>query len=94
MATPKRQRETLPAIWRPSDDLWAEVEPILAELDPPHRVGPRRVAARSILDAIIDRGRTGCQWNRLPAEYPNASTVHRTCQRWRAAGCAPGCGRC
>jgi transposase len=86
MATPRQQREALPAIWRLSDALWAEIEPILAELDPPNRFGPRRVGARSILDAIIYRGRTGCQWNRLPAEYPDDSTVHRTFQRWRAAG--------
>src|SRR5262249_7930659 len=26
--------------------------------------------------------RTGCQWNRLPREYPDDSTVHRRFQRW------------
>jgi putative transposase len=86
MAASKKQRKALPPIWRLSDELWAEVEPILAELDPPKRFGPKRVAARPILDAIIYRGRTGCQWNRLPAEYPDDSTVHRAFQRWRAAG--------
>jgi putative transposase len=66
--------------------LWAEVEPISAELDPPNRVGPKRVSARAILDAIIYRGRTGCEWNRLPKAYPDDSTVHRTFQRWQQAG--------
>jgi putative transposase len=44
------------------------------------------VSARPIMDAIIYRGRTGCQWNRLPEEYPDDSTVHRAFQRWKQAG--------
>jgi putative transposase len=68
------------------DELWAEIEPILAELDPPNRVGPKRVSARPIMDARIYRGRTGCQWNRLPKEHPDDSTVHRAFQRWKQAG--------
>ena len=86
MARRKKERAPLPAIWRVPDELWAEVEPIIAELDPPNRVGPKRVPARPILDAIIYRGRTGCQWNHLPAEYPDDSTVHRAFQRWKQAG--------
>src|SRR5215212_7886959 len=86
MASERSGREPLPTIWRVPDELWAEIEPILAELDPPNRVGPKRVPARPILDAIIYRGRTGCQWNRLPREFPDDSTVHRAFQRWRAAG--------
>ena len=80
------KREPLPTIWRVSDELWAEVEPIIAELDPPNRVGPKRVPARPILEAIIYRGRTGCQWNHLPKEFPDDSTVHRAFQRWKQAG--------
>jgi putative transposase len=86
MARRKSTREPLPAIWRVPDELWAEIGPILDELDPPNRVGPKRVSARLILDAIIYRGRTGCQWNRLPQEFPDDSTVHRAFQRWREAG--------
>ena len=86
MARAKKQREPLAPIWRVPDELWALVEPIIAELDPPNRVGPKRVSAREILDAIIYRGRTGCQWNRLPQEDPDDSTVHRTFQRWKRLG--------
>ena len=84
----RREKEwpPLPPIWRLPDALWAEVEPILAELDPPKRKGPKPTPARPILDAIIYRGRTGCQWNRLPTEYPDDSTVHRRSQRWVGAG--------
>lgn len=86
MARRTKERGPLPTIWRVPDGLWAEIEPILAELDPPNRVGPKRVSARPILDAIIYRGRTGCQWNHLPAEFPDDSTVHRAFQRWKQAG--------
>ena len=86
MARKKQERKPLPPIWRVPGELWVIAEPIIAELDPPNRVGPKRVAARPILDAIIYRGRTGCQWNRLPAEYPDDSTVHRAFQRWKQAG--------
>ena len=86
MGRRKQDPKPLPPIWRVPDELWAEVEPIIAELDPPNRVGPKRRPARQILDAIIYRGRTGCQWNRLPKEYPDDSTVHRTFQRWKQAG--------
>src|SRR3954467_14915217 len=68
-------------VWRLSDEQWAAIEPVLSELDPPARKGPARVPARPILDAVIYRGRTGCQWNRLPSEYPDGSTVHRHFQR-------------
>lgn len=39
-------------------------------------------------DALIYRGRSGLQWNQLPASFPNGdpfpddSTAHRTMQRW------------
>ena len=75
----------MPPIWRMPDELWAMVEPILAELDPPKQ-GPKRIDQRAALDAIIFRLRSGCQWNRLPKEYPDDSTVHRTFQRWIGLG--------
>jgi putative transposase len=30
--------------------------------------------------------RSGCQWNRLPREFPDDSSVHRTFQRWVRTG--------
>src|SRR5215210_3870849 len=86
MGRPRKERAPQPPIWRLPDALWAEVEPILEELDPPKRKGPTPTPARPILDAVIYRGRTGCQWNRLPKEYPDDSTVHRRFQRWVERG--------
>src|SRR5579859_7931585 len=73
---------TLPTIWHVPDELWKSILPLLDELDPPRKQGRKRVSARAILDAIIFRLRTGCQWKHLPKEFPDDSTVHRTFQRW------------
>jgi putative transposase len=81
----KKARRPLPPIWECSDELWAVIEPILAEYDPPQQ-GPPRIDQRGAFDAIIFRLRTGCQWNRLPWEYPDDSSVHRTFQRWVKLG--------
>ncbi len=76
------QKKPLPTIWRVPDDLWEKIESIFDEYDPPKRTGRPRVDQRAVLDAVIFRLRTGCQWNRLPKEFPDDSTVHRALQRW------------
>jgi putative transposase len=80
------QEKPLPTIWRVPDELWEKIEPILAERDPPKRTGRRRIDQRAALNAIIFRLRTGCQWNRLPSEFPDDSSVHRAFQRWIELG--------
>ena len=42
--------------------------------------------ARKALEGIFYVLRTGCQWKALPREYGSGSTVHRTFQKWLAAG--------
>jgi len=74
--------EPLPTIWRVPDDLWAKIEPILAEHDPPKGTGRKRIDQRRALDGIIYRLRSGVQWNQLPKEFGDDSSVHRTFQRW------------
>ena len=86
MARPKTVRAPLPPIWRLSDEQWAMAAAVLAEHDPPAPKGPDRADQRGVLDAGIFRLRSGCQWNRLPAEYPDDSTVHRHFQRWVERG--------
>lgn len=79
----KRIKDTeLPTIWRVSDVMWEIIEPIILELDPPNEIGRTRIDARAAFDAIIYMIRTGCQWNHLPSDYPDDSSVHRTMQRW------------
>lgn len=79
-----KQSESLPTIWHVSDELWQHIQPVLAELDPPKKTGRKRIDNRAALDAIIFRLRSGCQWNQLPSDFPDDSSVHRTFQRWIA----------
>jgi len=86
MARRVRDCEVLPTIWRTPDDLWDKIQPILSEYDRPKRMGRKRIDQRGALDALIFRMRSGCQWNQLPREYPDDSSVHRTFQRWVKLG--------
>jgi transposase len=83
---PQRRPKPLPAIWRVPDDLWAVVERVLAELDPPKQTGRRWIDPRGALDAIIFRLRSGCQWDQLPERFGPKSTVHDWFQRWVEGG--------
>lgn len=78
--------EDLPTIWEVPDALWERLAPIIAEVDPPKPTGRPRIDARRALEAIVFRLRSGCQWNHLPTDLPDDSSVHRTFQRWIALG--------
>ena len=78
---PKNDYKPLPTIWRVPDEMWKLIEPILLEYDPPAETGRKRIDQRAVLDALLFRVRSGCQWNHLPAEFPDDSSVHRTFQR-------------
>lgn len=86
MKAKRKKMDTLPTIWTVSDDLWARLEPVILELDPPSPIGRKRIDARAALNAMIYLLRTGCQWNHLPKEFPDDSSVHRTMQRWSDFG--------
>ena len=75
---PMRQVEPLETIWEIPDDLWEKVEPVILEGTPPKTTGRKRVNPRPILNGIIFRLRSGCQWNHLPKTFGDDSTIHRT----------------
>ena len=60
--------ETLPTIWEIPDDLWERIKPVILELDLPKARGRKRVNQRKMLEGVIFRMRSSCQWNRLPRE--------------------------
>ena len=78
--------KTLPTIWHVPDELWDKIRPIINQHDPPKHTGRKRIDPRAALDTIIFRMRSGCQWNQLPKEFPDDSSVHRTFQRWIQLG--------
>jgi len=69
------QVQSYPTIWEIPDDLWEAVKILLQEYDPPAVTGRPRDDRRPILNAIIHRFRTGCQWNRLPKEFGDDSKI-------------------
>jgi putative transposase len=80
------KQQVIDTIWEVPDELWEQIKPILRELDPAKGTGRKRTDARRALNGVIFRLRTGCQWNRLPREFGDDSTVHRAFQRWRGRG--------
>ena len=81
-----RKTKPLPTIWRVPDELWEMIQPVLEKTDPPAPTGRPRIDPRAALDGIIYQMRTGCQWNALPQEFGDDSSVHRTFQRWIRKG--------
>src|SRR6202012_154313 len=87
MARNKRTAKILDTIWECPDDLWNNlISPIIEELDPPKRTGRKRIDSRQALNGIIYRLRSGCQWNHLPREFGDDSSIHRTFERWIEKG--------
>ena len=80
------QQQSYPTIWEVSDDLWEIIRILLDEYDPPASTGRPRIDRRPILNAIIHRFRSGCQWNHLPREFGDDSRIHLVFQHWVKLG--------
>ena len=86
MARRKSRRKPLGTIWEVPDELWRRIEPILKEFWPKKPTGRRVANWRKMLNGIIFRMRSGCQWDQLPERFGPKSTVHDWFQRWAAGG--------
>ena len=73
-------------IWEITDDLWTKIEPVLLTADPPKATGRKRVDQRRMLNGVVYKMRSGSQWNSLPKELGDDSTIHRAYQRWVRLG--------
>jgi putative transposase len=86
MSQKRAELRAQPTIWEIPDDVWPFIQTILDEHDPAKPKGHRRVHLRRVLNGIIFRLRTGCQWNQLPKQFGDDSTVHRHVQQWCQRG--------
>jgi putative transposase len=78
-----KKKKVVDTIWEVPDELWAVVKPMLEkDAPPPKNPGRPRGDWRQMLNGIVFRMRTGCQWNQLPKQFGDDSTVHRWFQRW------------
>ena len=67
MVRRKPRRKPLGTIWEISDELWRRIEPILLEFWPKKPTGRKVANWRKMLNAIIFRMRSGCQWDQARA---------------------------
>lgn len=67
-----------------TDEQWA----ILAPLIPPSKHGgrEREVDIRRVVNAILYRNKSGCQWRMLPKDFPPWGTVYYYFALWRDDG--------
>lgn len=66
-----------------SDAHWQRIREHFPEESPDAgKPGPKPMAARRILEAVLWILNTGAQWHMLPQCYPNYKTVHRRFQQW------------
>jgi putative transposase len=81
-----KRKPRMPTLWEVPDGLWERIQPLLDAADPPKTRGRKRVDRRRVLDGIIFRLRTGCQWNHIPRVYGDDSTIYRCFERWSQLG--------
>ncbi len=77
-----KRKGRMPTIWEVDDELWKLIEPIIKADMPRKRLGRPPADRRQVLNCIIHRMRSGCQWNQLPKELGSDRTAHRYFQRW------------
>jgi transposase len=84
---PQDRRDRLGWASDATDEEWAWIEP---HLPPAKALGrPRLTDLRNVVDAVLCLLTGGCQWRRLPKEFPPDSTVQRF---FHAGGGARGGG--
>jgi transposase len=81
---PQYRRDGLRYASDVSDAEWAQIEALLPSAKKLGR--PRTTALRAVINAMLYRLTTGCQWRLLPKDFPPFSTVQRFFYRWRDAG--------
>ncbi|MCI0841002.1 MAG: IS5 family transposase [Chloroflexi bacterium] len=71
-----------------SDELWEQIEPLLAPEAPKPKGGRPRVPARKVLAGILFVLKTGIPWTDLPQEMGCGSgmTCWRRLRDWKEAG--------
>ncbi|MEH0509407.1 IS5 family transposase [Streptomyces sp. B21-106] len=72
-----------------SDERWALIEPVIASWKAQHASvsgHQGRYPMREIVNALLYQGRTGCQWELLPHDFPPPGAVKYYFYTWRDDG--------
>ena len=89
----QKQKHYKPTIRKIDGNLWAKLKVLLPREKSRGTRGRPVIPYRTVINGILCRLRTGCQWKMIPAEYGSGSTCHRRFQEWEEAGIF-GCGAC
>jgi transposase len=85
---PKRERRLYPTNY-PSDltdDQWKMIEPVVTSAPSAQGGRPPEIDLRAIVNALIYKNRTGCQWRYLPSDLPPMGAVRYYFDKWTADG--------
>lgn len=69
-----------------TDELWAELGPLVARAKRSRAGAPADIPDRRFLEAVLYLADSGCKWRQLPAEYGAWDAVYNRFRRWVAAG--------
>ncbi|MDR3210885.1 MAG: transposase [Planctomycetota bacterium] len=79
--------DSMPTIWLVPDAAWKRIEPVIQEYTPWGTRGPKpRTDFRKVLNAVIYRMRTHCQWSKVPRIFGDDSRIYYWFQVWRKNG--------
>lgn len=84
---PKRERRLYPTnyVTDLTDDQWVAVEPLVTTVST--KGGrPAEIDLRAIVNALIYKNRTGCQWLLLPSDFPPMGAIRYYFDKWNANG--------
>ena len=69
-----------------TDDEWRIFESRLQELRTTNRGRKSVIPKRELVDAILYRLRTGCQWRDIPHDFPDWQAVYSLFRTWKRQG--------
>jgi putative transposase len=68
-----------------TDAQWAAIAPLVATPSP-NGGRPTEIDRRAIVNALLYKHRTGCQWRMLPKDFPPMSSVRYYFDKWNRDG--------
>ncbi len=68
-----------------TDEQWAAIAPLVATPSP-NGGRPTEIDRRAIVNALLYKHRTGCQWRMLPTDFPPMSSVRYYFDKWNRDG--------
>ena len=84
---PRRERRLYPTNYATdlTDAQWDAIAPLVT-VTSPKGGRPTEIDLRAIVNALLYKHRTGCQWRLLPSDFPPMSSVRYYFDKWSRDG--------